>query len=89
MITDKGVAVPDDMAGVLQKDAEGLAAFEALRPSDQRVYVDWVKAAANAGERSERLSDLARHVQAYQRRPAQDESAPHFLGDTRTERVSR
>lgn len=89
MITDKGVAVPDDMAGILRDDAEGLAAFEALRPADQRVYVDWVKAAANSQERSERLSGLGEHVRAYQRRPAQDESAPHFLGDTRSERISR
>jgi uncharacterized protein YdeI (YjbR/CyaY-like superfamily) len=78
MITDKGVAVPDDMAGVLREDEAGLAAFEALRPDDQRVYVEWVKAAANAGERSERLSGLGEHVRAYQRRPAQDDS-PHPL----------
>lgn len=78
MITDKGVAVPDDMAGVLQEDAAGLTAFEALRPDDQRVYVEWVKASASADERSERLSGLGEHVRAYQRRPAQDDS-PHPL----------
>ena len=43
MITDKGVAVPDDMAGALQADEAGLTAFEALRPDDQRIYVEWVK----------------------------------------------
>jgi uncharacterized protein YdeI (YjbR/CyaY-like superfamily) len=76
MITDKGVAVPDDMAAVLEADADSLTAFEALRPDDQRVYVDWVKASAGAAERSERLSGLGEHVRAYQRRPAQDDS-PH------------
>ena len=78
MITDKGVAVPDDMARVLEEDEGGLAAFNALRPDDQRVYVEWVKASGNAGDRSERLSGLAEHVRAYQRRPAQDDS-PHPL----------
>jgi uncharacterized protein YdeI (YjbR/CyaY-like superfamily) len=78
MITDKGVAVPDDMAAVLQADPESLTAFDALRPDDQRVYVDWVKASAGAAERSERLSGLGEHVRAYQRRPAQDDS-PHPL----------
>lgn len=81
MITDKGVAVPDDMAGVLSDDASGLEAFQALRPDDQRVYVDWVKAAGTAAERSERLSGLGEHVRAYHRRPAQDDS-PHPLSYT-------
>ena len=78
MITDKGVAVPEDMAKVLADDAAALAAFEALRPDDQRVYVDWVGASAGAAERSERLTGLAEHVRAYQRRPAMDDS-PHPL----------
>jgi uncharacterized protein YdeI (YjbR/CyaY-like superfamily) len=78
MITDKGVAVPDDMAGVLESDTEALAAFQGLRPDDQRVYVDWVSASAGAAERSERLSGLAEHVRAYHRRPAKDDS-PHPL----------
>jgi uncharacterized protein YdeI (YjbR/CyaY-like superfamily) len=81
MITDKGVAVPDDMAGALQADEAGLTAFEALRPDDQRIYVEWVKTSANPAERSERLSGLAEHVRAYQRRPAQDDS-PHPLSYT-------
>jgi hypothetical protein len=42
MITKNGVAVPEDMATALSTDAEGLKAFEALRPDDQRVYVDWI-----------------------------------------------
>jgi len=78
MITDKGVAVPDDMAGVLESDTEALAAFQGLRPDDQRVYVDWVGASAGAADRSERLSGLAEHVRAYHRRPAMDDS-PHPL----------
>jgi uncharacterized protein YdeI (YjbR/CyaY-like superfamily) len=78
MITDKGVAVPDDMAAALESDAEALSAFQALRPDDQRVYVDWIGAAGGAGERAERLSGLGEHVRAYHRRPAQDDS-PHPL----------
>jgi uncharacterized protein YdeI (YjbR/CyaY-like superfamily) len=39
MITQNGIAVPEDMATALSADAEGLKAFEALRPDDQRVYV--------------------------------------------------
>ena len=39
MITDKGVAVPDDMATVLDADQGALAAFQSLRPDDQQVYV--------------------------------------------------
>jgi len=78
MITDKGVAVPEDMASVLGSDEEALTAFEALRPDDQRVYVDWIKAAGGSSERSQRLSGLGEHVRAYQRRPAQDDS-PHPL----------
>ena len=78
MITDKGVAVPEDMAKVLESDAAALSAFEALRPDDQRVYVDWIGAATGAAERSERLTGLAEHVRAYQRRPTMDDS-PHPL----------
>jgi len=40
-----------------------------------------VKTSANPAERSERLSGLAEHVRAYQRRPAQDDS-PHPLSYT-------
>jgi uncharacterized protein YdeI (YjbR/CyaY-like superfamily) len=81
MITDKGVAVPDDMAAVLESDAEGLSAFQALRPDDQRVYVDWISASRSAGDRSERLSGLGEHVRAYQRRPAEEHGSPHPLLD--------
>ena len=51
MITDKGVAVPEDMAKVLESDAAALSAFEAMRPGDQREYVDWIGAATGAAER--------------------------------------
>ena len=78
MITAKGVAVPEDMANVLRSDEASLTAFEALRPDDQRVYVEWIKAAGGSSERSERLSGLGEHVRAYHRRPAQDDS-PHPL----------
>ena len=81
MITARGVAVPDDMAAVLQGDQSALAAFEALRPDDQRVYVDWVTKAAGQEQRSDRLAELADHVQRYQRRPAEEHGSPHPLLD--------
>jgi uncharacterized protein YdeI (YjbR/CyaY-like superfamily) len=80
MITQRGVAVPDDMATALSADAEGLQAFEALRPDDQRVYVDWITK-ANKAERAERLTGLGEHVRAYQRRPAEEHGSPHPLVD--------
>ncbi len=81
MITARGVAVPDDMAAVLQADDAALAAFEALRPDDQRVYVDWVTKSGGKEQRAERLSGLADHVQVYQRRPAEEHGSPHPLLD--------
>lgn len=79
MITDKGVAVPDDMAQVLTADADGQRAFEALRPDDQRVYVAWITKSASKDQRTERLQGLTEHVRAYQRRPAEEHGSPHPL----------
>jgi uncharacterized protein YdeI (YjbR/CyaY-like superfamily) len=81
MISTKGVAVPEDMAGVLQSDADALSAFEALRPDDQRVYVDWIGKARGSEERSSRLADLGEHVRNYHRRPAEEHGSPHPLSD--------
>ena len=79
MITDKGVAVPDDMAQVLTSDDAGLQAFQALRPDDQRVYVDWITKTTGPDQRGERLRGLTEHVRAYQRRPAEEHGSPHPL----------
>lgn len=81
MITDKGVAVPDDMAAVLEADQHALDAFAALRPDDQKVYVDWVGSGRGAQARKERLAGLNEHVKAYQRRPAEEHGSPHPLLD--------
>ncbi len=81
MITAKGVAVPDDMAAVLESDQEALTAFEALRPVDQRVYVSWVSGSTGAQERSDRLTGLAEHVRSYQPRTAEEHGSPHPLLD--------
>lgn len=78
MITDKGVAVPDDMATTLQSDPQALSAFEALRPDDQRVYVDWITK-ARSEQRRQRLGELAAHVRAYHRREAEEHGTPHPL----------
>ena len=79
MITAQGVAVPEDMAQALSADADGVSAFEALRPDDQRVYVDWITKAAGKDQRAERLQGLTDHVRAYQRRPAEEHGSPHPL----------
>lgn len=81
MITDKGVAVPDDMATALESDHSALDAFQSLRPDDQRVYVNWVGAGHGADGRQERLAGLGEHVKAYQRRPAEEHGSPHPLQD--------
>lgn len=78
MITDKGVAVPDDMASTLQADEQALSAFQALRPDDQRVYVDWITRASTQ-DRGRRLDELAAHVRSYQRREAEEHGTPHPL----------
>ena len=80
MITKNGVAVPEDMAEALRGDGDAVSAFEALRPDDQRVYVDWITAAGK-DERAERLTGLGDHVRAYQRRPAEEHGSPHPLVD--------
>jgi uncharacterized protein YdeI (YjbR/CyaY-like superfamily) len=81
MITARGVAVPDDMAEVLQSDQAALTAFEGLRPDDQRIYVDWITKSGGREQRSQRLSELAEHVQRYERRPAEEHGSPHPLLD--------
>lgn len=78
MITDKGVAVPDDMAATLESDQEAMSAFAALRPDDQRIYVDWITK-ARSEDRRQRLGELADHVRAYHRREAEEHGAPHPL----------
>lgn len=77
MITEKGVAVPDDMATALQDDEQALSAFQALRPDDQRVYVDWIGKAGAA--RADRLAELPAHVRDYHRREAEEHGSPHPL----------
>ena len=71
MITTTGVAVPEDMAAELAKDPQALAAFEALWPSDQLEFVNWL---AKPGEqtRSERLTEIATHVRNHKHRVATD-----------------
>jgi uncharacterized protein YdeI (YjbR/CyaY-like superfamily) len=80
MISTKGVAVPDDMASTLESDTDALSAFEALRPDDQRVYVDWI-GKARGEERSTRLAGLGEHIRNFQRRPAEEHGSPHPLTD--------
>ncbi len=62
MITQHGIAVPDDMAAALQAVDGALETFESLRSTRQREYVDWVGKSATPETRSERLAELASHV---------------------------
>ncbi len=64
MITKAGVAVPDDMATVLQHDPDAATKFAALRPGDQRKFVDWL-AKPGAQSRSQRLAELGMHIQQH------------------------
>lgn len=65
MITNKGVAVPEDMAEALAAEPVALAAFHSLRAAGQREFVDWVARSGSGPHRTERLSVLGRHVLAY------------------------
>lgn len=69
MITDKGIAIPGDMADALERDADALGAFEALRPDDQREYVDWLSKPGTQS-REQRLAELGEHVRNHRHRPA-------------------
>lgn len=64
MITDQGVAVPEDMAAALQAEPSAMTAFAAMRPTRQREFVDWVGKSVDSDARAERLAELSRHVLA-------------------------
>lgn len=61
MITDNGVAVPQDMVDALAADPEAESAFAGLRRDDQLAYVNWL-AKPGAQTRSQRLAEVAAHV---------------------------
>ena len=61
MITDTGVAVPQDMVDALSADPEAQSVFGALRHDDQLAYVNWL-AKPGAQTRAERLAEVAVHV---------------------------
>jgi uncharacterized protein YdeI (YjbR/CyaY-like superfamily) len=66
MITDAGVAVPEDMATALAGDRAAADAFAALRPGEQREFVDWLGKPGQG--RQERLGELAGHVRSFRSR---------------------
>ncbi len=61
MITDAGVAVPEDMAKALEADPQAANEFAAMRPGDQRKFVDWLGKPGQQS-RSERLAELVDHI---------------------------
>lgn len=69
MITKAGIAVPEDMAAALHSDAAALTAFDALRPDDQREFVNWL-ARPGAHSRLERLAELPARIANHKHRAA-------------------
>ncbi len=55
MRTKKGIALPNDFAGVLQSRPLVQAVFERMRPSCQREYAEWIDAAKKAETRAKRI----------------------------------
>ncbi|HVL67422.1 MAG TPA: YdeI/OmpD-associated family protein [Vicinamibacterales bacterium] len=55
--TPKGpLEVPEDLIAALRKNRKALATFEALRPSHQREYVQWITEAKQEATRQRRLA---------------------------------
>jgi uncharacterized protein YdeI (YjbR/CyaY-like superfamily) len=71
MITSAGVAVPEDMASALDADSTVAQAFAALRPGEQREFVQWLDK-PGAQTRDQRLAELAQHVRNFRPRAAAD-----------------
>ena len=61
MITDSGVAVPQDMVDALAAAPEAQAVFGGLRHDDQLAYVNWL-AKPGSQTRGQRLAEVAAHV---------------------------
>lgn len=61
MITDNGVAVPQDMVDALAADPEAETVFAGLRHDEQLAYVNWL-AKPGAQTRGQRLAEVAAHV---------------------------
>ncbi|MBI4308408.1 MAG: YdeI/OmpD-associated family protein [Chloroflexi bacterium] len=68
MITRKDVRVPSDFAGVLETNAQTLAAFEDMRPSCQRRYVTWIEGAKKLETRERRVSRATQMALDWKRR---------------------
>ena len=61
MITDSGVAVPQDMVDALAADPQAQAVFAGLRHDDQLAFVNWL-AKPGAQTRAVRLAEVAAQV---------------------------
>lgn len=61
MITDSGVAVPQDMVDALAADPQAESIFAGLRHDDQLAFVNWL-VRPGASTRAERLAQVAAHV---------------------------
>ena len=55
MKTEKVVVLPDDLAVSLRAQPQLLHAFEQMRPSCQRGYIDWIEASDAKKPRDQRI----------------------------------
>jgi hypothetical protein len=53
---ERGVEVPEDLAGALAGDVKARAAFEALAPSHRKEFVRWVGEAKRDATRAQRVA---------------------------------
>lgn len=67
MITDTGVAVPEDMAAALEADQEALEVFRGLRPGDQREFVTWLGRHGTTS-RADRLAEITGRIRNFHHR---------------------
>ncbi len=62
MITDQGVAVPEDMAQALAADPRVLEVFGGMRHGRQREWVEWIERSDGPLQRAGRIRELPDRV---------------------------
>ena len=63
--TEKGIALPDDFAEMLQAQPQIRLAFEQMRPSCQRGYADWITQAADDSVRVRTLEHAVSKIEKW------------------------
>ena len=67
-MTHKGTELPDDLAAALEGDGQAFVVFEAMRPSCQKRYVNWVTGAKKPATRERRIGRSVEMILDYGRR---------------------